>query len=267
MDFTTNTNSDGRSKPVFSRIRKHFTFANVAVTLAMFFAISGGAYAASKYLITSTKQISPKVLKALQGKAGPAGKAGLTGPQGPAGLTGPAGKEGTPGKEGPIGKGEKGERGELGPEGKAGTTGFTETLPPGKTEKGDWSVGEQRAADGVLLTAVSFNIPLESAPIPIYVKHGAPAPTHCTGSVSEPGAEPGYLCVFAGEEIKMVGGGEIEPGLFTPKICSTHKEQLGSSCTFSKADPAAADPTGFMLTALAEETGLAYGTWAVTAPE
>src|SRR5580693_7891888 len=48
---------------MFSRIRKRLSYTNIVMTLALFFAISGGAYAASKVLITSTKQISPKVLK------------------------------------------------------------------------------------------------------------------------------------------------------------------------------------------------------------
>ena len=56
-------------------IRKRVTYANVAMTLALVFAMSGGAYA-SKYLITSTKQISPKVLKTLKGAAGKTGPAG-----------------------------------------------------------------------------------------------------------------------------------------------------------------------------------------------
>lgn len=85
-------------------IRKRLTYANVVATLALVFAMSGGALAASKYLITSTKQISPKVIKSLKGKAGQAGK------QGPAGPTGPAGKDGQKGE-----KGERGERGEAGP--------------------------------------------------------------------------------------------------------------------------------------------------------
>lgn len=75
-----------------------FTYSNVVATLALVFAMSGGALAASKYLITSTKQISPKVVKALKGKKG------APGPVGPQGKEGPAGKEGSAGKEGPAGK-------------------------------------------------------------------------------------------------------------------------------------------------------------------
>lgn len=81
--------------------QKRFTYANVVATLALVFAMSGGAIAANHYLITSTKQISPKVIKKLKGKRGPAGK---TGPAGPQGREGPAGKEGLAGKEGPQGK-------------------------------------------------------------------------------------------------------------------------------------------------------------------
>jgi hypothetical protein len=78
----------------------------VAATLALVLSMSGGALAASKYLITSTKQISPKVLKKLKGKAGAPGtpgtpgKEGTTGKEGPGGKEGPAGKEGLPGKNG-----------------------------------------------------------------------------------------------------------------------------------------------------------------------
>ena len=47
---------------MFSRIRKRLTYANVAMTMALVFAMTGGAYAAKKYVITSTKQIKPSVL-------------------------------------------------------------------------------------------------------------------------------------------------------------------------------------------------------------
>jgi hypothetical protein len=50
--------------------QKRITYANVAATLALVFSMSGGALAATHYLINSTKQISPKVLKKLKGPRG-----------------------------------------------------------------------------------------------------------------------------------------------------------------------------------------------------
>ncbi|HXQ00501.1 MAG TPA: hypothetical protein VN845_10625 [Solirubrobacteraceae bacterium] len=82
---------------------KRLTYANVTATLALVFSMSGGALAANHYLITSTKQISPKVVKSLTGKTGKSGKEGTAGKEGPAGKEGTAGKEGKEGKEGPAG--------------------------------------------------------------------------------------------------------------------------------------------------------------------
>src|SRR5207253_9282472 len=94
--------------------RTHLTYANVTATLALVFAMSGGALAAKHYLINSTKQISPKVLKALRGRTG---KTGATGKEGPAGKEG---APGTTGKEGPRGaEGAQGSTGKEGPRGSA----------------------------------------------------------------------------------------------------------------------------------------------------
>jgi len=82
-------------------MRRRISYANVTATLALVFAMSGGALAANHYLITSTKQISPKVLKSLKGKNGAAGKIGATGAAGPTGASGPQGKEGPQGLTGP----------------------------------------------------------------------------------------------------------------------------------------------------------------------
>ncbi len=49
-------------------MRGRLSYANVVVTLALVFAMSGGAYAAGWYVITSTKQISPNVLEVLKGQ-------------------------------------------------------------------------------------------------------------------------------------------------------------------------------------------------------
>jgi hypothetical protein len=78
-------------------MRRRLNYANVVATLALVFAMSGGALAAHHYLINSTKQINPKVLKKLKGNAG------KTGATGPAGAPGAAGKEGSVGKEGAKG--------------------------------------------------------------------------------------------------------------------------------------------------------------------
>ncbi|HWF36708.1 MAG TPA: hypothetical protein VG295_15110, partial [Solirubrobacteraceae bacterium] len=59
--------------------RRRPTYAGVAATLALVLAMSGGAFAASKYIITSTKQIKPSVLSKLKGNRGPAGPKGATG--------------------------------------------------------------------------------------------------------------------------------------------------------------------------------------------
>ena len=58
-------------------MRRHLNYANVIATLALVFAMSGGALAANHYLINSTKQINPKVLKKLKGNS--QGKTGATG--------------------------------------------------------------------------------------------------------------------------------------------------------------------------------------------
>ncbi len=101
------------------KLRPRLTYANVVATLALVFAMGGSAVAASHYLITSKKQISPKALKeiATTGKAGTPGAAGASGPEGKQGLEG---KQGPEGKLGP--KGEPGVQGVVGPQGEKGNT-------------------------------------------------------------------------------------------------------------------------------------------------
>lgn len=80
--------------------------AGVIASLALFFALGGTAVAANHYLITSTGQIKPSVLKALHGSVGargPAGRAGAPGANGQAGQPGPAGSVGPQGPAGSPG--------------------------------------------------------------------------------------------------------------------------------------------------------------------
>ena len=83
-------------------MRRHLTYANVTATLALVFAMTGGALAAKHYLINSTSQINPKVLKKLRGHAGPRGAVGATGATGATGGEGPPGKPGADGKAAPA---------------------------------------------------------------------------------------------------------------------------------------------------------------------
>ncbi len=77
--------------------------------------MAGGAVAATHYLITSTKQISPKVLKELKGAAGTPGAPGRGGANGLNGAAGEKGERGEPGQRGERGEpGQRGEKGEAG---------------------------------------------------------------------------------------------------------------------------------------------------------
>jgi hypothetical protein len=108
---------------VWSGIRRHLSYANVTATLALVFAMSGGALAAKHYLINSTGQINPKVLKKLRGTTGPPGLTGIEGPTGPSGPTGLSGRAGL---SGPAGlNGLNGPAGLSGPTGLGGPTGPT----------------------------------------------------------------------------------------------------------------------------------------------
>lgn len=231
---------------MFSWIRRRLTFANVALTLALVFAMTGGAFAASKYLITSTKQISPKVLKSLKGAsgkngvAGPAGGAGAGGAQGPAGPAGPQGPGGAPGGEGENGESvtntalSKGSATckEGGAEFKVGAGTSTHacngspwtaggTLPSKATETGAWSFGitavavpEAFGKHFLTVLVASFTVPLKEAlngEHVHYVKVEEATPSGCTGNVEEPGAEPGNLCVFASQEEGATAAGIANP--------------------------------------------------------
>jgi hypothetical protein len=158
-----------------SRFRRHLSFANVASLMALIFSMSGGALAAHylrhpvhHYTITSTSQISPKVLRKLKGESG---EIGPTGAQGPTGPTGP--------------KGPSGERGEAAPS----------SLPSGGSESGVFGL-RGATSSGALADTLTFRIPLVAGLAGsqvVFTKAGTPV-KNCQG----PGfAGRGYLCLYS----------------------------------------------------------------------
>jgi len=170
-------------------IRRHLNYANVASTLALVFAMTGGAMAASHYLINSTKQINPKVLARLERGRGPTGPRGPSGPKGEAGAKGETGLQGTNGAEGPSA---------LSP------------LAPGASESGAYGLGAAASNGEHLVLAVTFQKPL-SAPIPVsnvfYTPASTPVP-HCSGPSH---ADPGYLCIYSAVAIGIATPELLDP--------------------------------------------------------
>jgi hypothetical protein len=109
-------------------MRRHISYANVAATLALVFSMGGAAVAAQHYLITSTSQISPRVLAQLRGRKGPRGPHGRRGPRGRRGPPGERGLQGRYGPRGPVGAG-----GAAGATGTSGTSSAGGAADPGLT--------------------------------------------------------------------------------------------------------------------------------------
>jgi Collagen triple helix repeat (20 copies) len=194
----------------------------VIAVIALVFAMAGGAWAAKKYVITSTKQIKPSVLKQLKGAVGPQGQQGAQGAAGPAGPPGPPGAPGLNGKVGPTGPtgetGSKGATGAAGPTGPAGatgaagatgpagatgaagptgTSGFTETLPTGKTLTGTYG-GSIVDEETQLVAPISFGIPVTGGVEYVFVKTAGENAAKCPGFSGEtPTATAGVLCVYS----------------------------------------------------------------------
>ncbi len=198
---------------MFSSIRRRATYANVAATLALVFAMSGGALAAGGFLIKSITQIKPSVLNQIAKKA-----KGATGAQGPQGAAGAAGTNGTNGT-----KGEKGEKGEEGKKGERGSSGVPVSLEHGESEHGAW--GYEIANAEEYYVSISFPIPLKEPLEEETLGNGEPGkdvhliqlhkegPAECEkGTLADPKAAPGNLCIY-----EQFGATPVEPFTLNPE--------------------------------------------------
>jgi uncharacterized low-complexity protein len=223
MTSSNKKTTRGGTHRMFSAIRKRFTYANVAMTLALVFAMTGGAYAARKYLITSTKQISPKVLAQLKSTkgAGPDGQQGPQGPQGAPGTNGAPGKDGAQGPKGDPGTpGTPGKDGENGLDGTNGENGVCSVsnpvceAPVGTTLVGAWSFNTINVAHPS--ATISFGLKLAKEPLGVvYIDAFAEPTEECPGSVGKPEAKEGYLCIYInGNKTVNVTPPSIQHGSF-----------------------------------------------------
>ena len=252
---------------MLQRIRDQIGTASLIVAIvALVVALAGGAYAASQSktaqggLTNKQKKEVKAIAASLQG-TGPSGPQGATGPQGSPGAKGDPGANGVSGKNGTDGTSVTSS-----PEGPGvncsdggskfvsasgteyvcnGQTGFTETLPPNKTETGVYRGWGNTPG----FIPVSFNIPLSEAIEEeeiIKVAEGEVAPEECddgvapTAGPSHPEADPGFLCIFV--QFGATPGAISDPG-------SGEAPKVG--------------PNGFVMTVISTS----QGTWAVTAPE
>ena len=114
--------------------------------------------------------------RGLVGPRGPAGPVGPVGPVGPAGPTGPTGATGGQGPAGPFPDGD---------------------IPVGKTIRGTTFIfgtasGGTQYFDG----EINFGFSLPAAPTVRYINQGAAPPAQCPGTVANPQALPGNLCIY-----------------------------------------------------------------------
>ena len=222
---------------VASRLRvKHGT---VVAYLGLFVALGGVSYAAINLPAGSvgTKHLKRNAVISSKVKNGSlrradfrAGQipAGPTGPAGPAGATGPTGAAGATGPAGPL----------------------VTTLPSGHTLQGEWGVSDRAASAGQQNSHTeSFQFPMASGLTAHYIPNGGLTPAGCTGSVSNPGAAPGHLCVFTSES------GNVS----NPQICEWSGAASCNSGTSTR---------GFAIVLDSSAAGdlWARGPWAATAP-
>jgi hypothetical protein len=247
-------------------------------------ALAGGAYAASGALTSKQKKEVTKIAKKYAGKPGATGPAGPAGPQGPKGDTGAAGGKGADGvsvtstesnstidgshctgvggskftSASGVTYACNGKEGVQGVQGPAGPTCNEDTglceLPEEATMTGVWVLPGYAPGTYQVPISFPFTNPGTLAPTDIVVvNQGAETGAgDCPGSVAEPTAAPGKLCIYT----------EFE---------ATHKnaeetEDLPNQSFFVKA-PIAGGHVGadLLMIVFGPQPGSARGSWAFTA--
>jgi hypothetical protein len=263
---------------MLTKIHQKLGTAGFVISIvALVAALGGGAYAASGGLTGKQKKEVEKIAKKYAGKpgapgaTGPGGASGAKGDKGDAGAAGTNGTNGTNGANGTsvtttAFAGAKGTCTEGGVEvksasgtsfvcnGEAGETGFSESLPAGKTLKGNWGFGytPQFSENKQIFAPISFAIPVTGSITAVYVKTPGEEAANCPGSSTAPAAAPGFLCIYkkiGNAGVEFLGATVNEAGTVVTLNPEKHEEEVEPGVIVETFGPS-----------------FTYGTWAVTAP-
>ena len=297
---------------MLNRFRDRFGTAGlVLAVIALIAALGGTALAKGLFTKSQEKQIAKiakkEAKKYANSNPGSPGAPGANGKDGAPGQNGQNGAPGAPGKsvtEAPAtpaecsgvagGKKYTLEGGATtticnGKNGTNGQTGFTEVLPPEKTETGAWSLEHHfecsneiqenpdtsklecvPASAGIIRTTASFPIPLatplDGSSVHLILNNDKElTPTFeevesafCLGTVSEPSAEPGQFCLYSASELLNLGNLTYPLGIAP-----------GAGMQNPATGAAGTGTTGVLISGVLQKNTEveAHGTWAVTAPE
>jgi hypothetical protein len=176
---------------MLQRLRHRLTYANVMASIAVFGVLAGGgAYAASKI---GPGDIQANAVRSNHIKNGEVKTGDLAN-----------GSIGTP---------------------KLKLPGM---VPPGKTLVGRYGYDYDTDGTGDGGTSISYPIPMPGTLTNRYIDAGGAPTDDCPGTVSNPAAEPGFLCVYAAVRIgSSSGGGFLGSSRFGTSVLATDNGTAG----------------------------------------
>jgi hypothetical protein len=199
--------------------------------IALFFALGGTGYAVSKLPKDSvtTVQVRDHSLLKRDFKTGQLPR-GAPGAQGEPGATGAKGDKGDPGDPWTLGNG---------------------ILPSGKTIRGVFAPGGFADTQGELAQeSISFGFSIANGvnPVAHFIEAGTTPSPECPGTVHNPAAQPGHLCVYE----SLFSNASSSCAVFNP---------VSNACPGSAV-------RGFGVQIVSDGPGefWSQGSWAVTAP-
>ena len=185
-------------------------------------AIGGAATAGAASLITG-RQIKDGSIAARDLTAGLNARIARAGTPGPAGAQGPAGP-------------------------------LTTTLPAGQTLRGAFNLDTSVGAGAVIFGgAITFGLTLRAAPTPVIRPAGAAPTAQCPGTLRDPQAAPGVLCIYLQSESNLA----VLPGFTSGLSVQSYPNVLNENAS-------SAFGAELFIRSLVAGRMFVDGTWAVT---